>query len=192
MGWSSILSASTYYIVYPLVFIDSVLLSIFRLLIAPLLHVVRFIVHICIVIPFQILAKFEPLYIYLATACVIGASTGVALHYVSSYIYQLLNLAPETGPPQERSRSSSNRNTHGKSRYLSPDDDDDDDENSPWIKGRWRLGRKKRLADIGRGSDTLPAEWATKNHGVSSGLLSTAIIEEDDDDDEYGGGEESA
>ncbi|PGH32120.1 hypothetical protein GX50_05081 [[Emmonsia] crescens] len=96
MSWATALTTTAYYTIYPATIIATLLLAVLRTLATPFIHVAIYIFHICILLPLRFLLKFEPLYIFLSVAGVLGVSAGISLHFLSGYMHQLLDIGVES------------------------------------------------------------------------------------------------
>jgi hypothetical protein len=119
---------------------------------------------------------------------VIGLVTGVVLYFTSSFIIQLLNLAPEaSSSPRSRAfggralRKRFNRlpriQSRSKTAQKFGDIASESDDESQLSTGGVSAAMKKKVAD------GYYAAWKDENRREprKGGLLSTMILEEDDD-----------
>ncbi|KAL1959345.1 hypothetical protein VTO42DRAFT_2148 [Malbranchea cinnamomea] len=100
MSWATVFRAIGYYAVYPVVLVGPRVLSVLRVVSAPLVLVVIFLLHLCLQ-PLRILSNFESVYIFFGTATLIGIVAGCVLHFTLRYIYQLLDLDPSIQAERE-------------------------------------------------------------------------------------------
>ncbi|EEH50180.1 uncharacterized protein PADG_06259 [Paracoccidioides brasiliensis Pb18] len=97
MTWATAFTATAYYIAYPLTLQANFLLVVLKTVAAPWIYVGLYMLHIFIISPVRFLLKFEPLYIFLSIASVLGISTGIFLHFISRYMQQVLGISSKSG-----------------------------------------------------------------------------------------------
>ncbi|KAI9768434.1 MAG: hypothetical protein M1840_004843 [Geoglossum simile] len=152
-----------YYLLYPLL-----------LLLSPVFHLGRYALHVALV-PFQLLVKFETLYIFLGVAAVIGIVTGSLLHLSSTTVISALNLQPSLGDEGEYMRPSSPLKPHRKQLQLRAKPS-----GAARSKGKSRRngGNSERVF--------LEMDWGMGRlrRGGTGGLFSQVILEEDDNSEE--------
>ncbi|OJD16708.1 hypothetical protein AJ78_03133 [Emergomyces pasteurianus Ep9510] len=96
MSWATALITTAYYATYPITIVASFILAVLQALATPWVHVALYIFHICILLPWRFLLKFETLYIFLSIASVFGVSAGISLHFFSGYLHQLFDINAES------------------------------------------------------------------------------------------------
>ncbi|KAK5121995.1 hypothetical protein LTR85_004567 [Meristemomyces frigidus] len=87
-----------YYLAVAVLFIIKLLYRPVGFLLQPLVYFGRFLLA-CSIAPFQLLAKFETLYIYLGIAAIVGLVVGLVVSYAYGSISSLLRVDSEPNPP---------------------------------------------------------------------------------------------
>ncbi|EMC97079.1 hypothetical protein BAUCODRAFT_121596 [Baudoinia panamericana UAMH 10762] len=99
------LAVLIWYIVRYIIFVVVILLQFLyqplRFLLQPFIYFGRLIL-LCLLVPFQLLAKLETIYIYLGVAAIVGALVGLALSYTYGSISTALHLDAKSGPARLR------------------------------------------------------------------------------------------
>ncbi|KEQ80509.1 hypothetical protein M438DRAFT_348737 [Aureobasidium pullulans EXF-150] len=111
-----------YYLIYPVYFLLSFVALCLKALLSPITSALLFLLQpvvlfgqllaYCTFAPFRFLQRFETIYIYLGVASITGLSCGLLLHFVYSFLYSNLHLAPEPvirGPTSKQYRASRRR-----------------------------------------------------------------------------------
>ncbi|KAI5205860.1 hypothetical protein E4T39_02933 [Aureobasidium subglaciale] len=111
-----------YYLIYPVYFVLAFLALTLKALLSPITSALLFLLQplllfgqllaYCTIAPFRFLQRFETIYIYLGVASITGISCGLLLHFVYSFLYSNLHLAPEPvarGPTSKQYRASRRR-----------------------------------------------------------------------------------
>ncbi|KAK4543153.1 hypothetical protein LTR36_005931 [Oleoguttula mirabilis] len=88
-----------YYLAVAVLFVLKLLYRPAGFLLQPFVYLGRFIVA-CLIAPFQLLVRFETLYIYLGVAAIAGLTVGLAVSYAYGSLSSLLRLGsePESAP----------------------------------------------------------------------------------------------
>ncbi|KAK5722555.1 hypothetical protein LTR15_005786 [Elasticomyces elasticus] len=93
---------AVYYAAIALVFIAKILYRPVGFLLQPLLYLGRFTLA-CLIAPFELLGRFETVYIYLGIAALVGITIGLAQLYLYNLLIRLLRL--DTKPVPQRTRT---------------------------------------------------------------------------------------
>ena len=175
-----------YYIVYPIVFILTLLLYILGIITAPLLYLGHYFLY-ALWYPVHILGKFEvkvfqkdlsqmplisrmqTLYIFFGVAVLVGVITGTSLHYVYSFISSLLDL--EGQPEEHRGRTLA---SYRREKQQKADD--------PLVKVETRGGGLP-MSDVTPKEEYRDWEWSKQDRGKRRNGLINTILEEDSTDD---------
>ncbi|KAL2002525.1 hypothetical protein VTN02DRAFT_6612 [Thermoascus thermophilus] len=171
------------YAVYPLYLLASGLLSLLGILFTPFARLGSYVLHLTL-LPLRILALFEPLYIFLGTAMLIGITAGLVLHLMSVSIGRALRLSKASG-------------VSGRRRHPKPLQDLKEAASlRPWKSSRytnkpWSLDRDEARRSPGSSSANDPktssdyyAEWTNSKDRkalADGGLFPSTILEEEDD-----------
>ncbi|TKA79999.1 hypothetical protein B0A55_02088 [Friedmanniomyces simplex] len=70
-------------------------------LLQPLIYLGRFLLA-CLIAPFELLGRFETVYIYLGIAALVGIVLGLVQRYLSGLLFKLLRLDTKSGAPPVR------------------------------------------------------------------------------------------
>ncbi|KAK2778571.1 hypothetical protein FQN53_001770 [Emmonsiellopsis sp. PD_33] len=199
MDWTTALAGTAYWIVYPITILARILLALLSLLVMPLRHAALFLVWVCM-LPLRLLAKFEPLLIYLSVAGTLGVSAGIFLFFLSGYIYQFLDIASDD-QIHESHTYQHNKTIFSKSKPREIKDTNNGNVTTT-VLGKPNLHEmrardaeeemeakiqrsKQRLSGFKKELGMYPADWAMKKPGrdrrkEKEGLFSTMILEEED------------
>jgi len=172
MTWPSVVGSIFSYLFRPFTAIFNTVYSIILTVLAPLLYLASYTVH-GLLLPLQILGKFETLYIYFGVAAIIGLLTGSILHFSSNIIISILDLhskPQESGRTAASVRAAREKKLEEAWQTVTP---------AGGNQGRARLGEalKKEYAEY------LDKDGGKKREG--QGLLSLTILEEDDSEDGF-------
>ncbi|KAK2811781.1 hypothetical protein FQN50_001819 [Emmonsiellopsis sp. PD_5] len=200
MDWTTALAGVAYWIVYPITILARILLAVLSLLAIPLRHAALFLVWVCM-LPLRLLARFEPLLIYLSVAGTLGVSAGISLYFLSGYIYQFLNIASDDQSHDKSHMYKTNKTALSKLKPRKIKDTNNDNVTTTVLgkpnlhEMRARDAKEEAAAKLHRSKQRLsgfkkelgmyPAEWAVKKPGRDrrkgkEGLFSTMILEEED------------
>ena len=175
-----------YYIVYPIVFILTLLLYILRIVTAPLLYLGHYFLY-ALWYPVHILGKFEvsfsqqhpcqmqlidrvqTLYIFFGVAVLVGVITGTCIHYAYSFISSLLDLMGQPEEQRGRTLASYRRQQQQKAE-------------DPLVKVEARGGGLP-TGDVTPKEEYRDWEWSKQSRGKKRDGLINTILEEDSTDD---------
>jgi len=190
IGILSVIGGSLYYAVLPFIWVARVLLSITLFILNPFIYLSQIMLYI-VIFPYRILAKFESLYYFLATAAVIGGCAGIFLFSVDRLLLSVLSMS-SSPPGNERRREKGSQPVLGqvnqrlwRSKFsgwkrggtsITTDNHRLSEERITEMKPR-HMSIAPRLGDF-------YSEWASLPSGSmmrDGALLSTTILEEEDD-----------
>ena len=175
-----------YYIVYPIVFILTLLLRVLGTITAPLLYLGHYFLY-ALWYPVHILGKFEvtnfqrhwsqmplidrmqTLYIFFGVAVLIGVISGTSVHYVYSFMSSLLDLEGQPEEHRGRTLASHRREKQQKAEDL-------------LVKVETRGGGLP-LNDVTPKEEYRDWEWSKQSRGKKRNGLINTILEEDSTDD---------
>ncbi|PKX95854.1 uncharacterized protein P174DRAFT_503127 [Aspergillus novofumigatus IBT 16806] len=160
MAWASAVATLLYSIIYPLTFLAYCVYGLLNLLVTPLWKLGLGVLNLAL-LPLRILAKFEAVLLFFATALIIGLILGTVVHLTSAFVIETLNESlgfSENPPSREDSKTRSRRSAD--------------------------VVRKLPFAGRPRSSRDILVEWPdtreVKPLGDTGGLLSSSILEEEE------------
>ncbi|KAG2025988.1 hypothetical protein GB937_002131 [Aspergillus fischeri] len=111
MAWASAVATLLYSIIYPLTFLAYCVYGLLDLLVTPLWKLGLGVLNLAL-LPLRILAKFEAVLLFFATALIIGLILGTVVHLTSAFVIETLNESfgfSENPASRENSRTRSRR-----------------------------------------------------------------------------------